>query len=620
MAENRFNQGFSGRPGISPEAEKIFQCLGLAAMLFVIFLSPGCGRQAKAPMGRIILLEGPGAAAYPDSRSGRRAGDLLYRGDSVDTAGNSTCDIQGKDFLVRLDSASELSFPSPSFGSGADLRLDSGRMFVRSGRGSSSGVLSVLLPGARAELADAEAVLEVNTRNIVRLTVGRGTVSITALPGGEPVVGREGEKVQVESGKASKKQFTVRDRSGLEEFAEMRGATEPMFPDAGEVFRVSSIPEGADILMNGSFIGRSPLELTVRGRKRIWFKASLSGYEEGITNVLPARPRKDGMSLVMTLASATQEQHPLLVENDSVSAEPGFTEGGIYLVQNAAILRYFERERNGRYETKASFETGGRINGPLLRKGLLLVGSSDGYYYGLTPDLKVAWKKNMGDSGFSLPGLDADGMFLGTASGYFFSLNPDDGYVNWQFRTLSPVYSSVAVADETICFASSDKALYGLDRALGTFLWRVSMERPVNRVTPLFDGERFIVLDSAGCFYCVDQKGRIIYWRSTRDRYVRAFYAGEEGIFSGSGSGRVQGFDRQSGRMMWQTDLKAAVTSDFILVRGDLYAGLSDGRVIKIDPATGKTGTVARLKGRVKFVSHFDRSFYATTTAGIYKL
>ena len=592
----------------------------VAALLLSCFAA-GCGHRPPEPAGRVVTLKGSVTAVSSNARNGLRAGDLVLPGVLLVAGKDSFCDVQVKDAVVRLKQESRLSFLPGTAGFSGVLELLSGKILVRRDRVSSPGILGISFLTARIGFVDTEAIVETVADAGGRVTIGRGNAEIRLSSSESPVVLSEGAKAVVRKGKFFKKAFGSEDRLALEELRELRQERDFLDPAASRILTVDTGPGNAEVYLNGSFLSFAPFEAVVSARRKTALKAVLPGYSSPVTNLSLKKSSRETLSILIRLSSVTQEQHECMMENDSISFEPLFGSNALYIVENGMVLRKFSADRAGVLEEKAVFETGRRMNRPVLWNGRIHLGSADGYFYALDAgSMKTVWKKKLGDVERSLPVVEDGVMYLGSASGFFYSLDTSDGFVKWQFRSLSPVLSSAAVADEMVCFAAADRSLYGLDKATGTLLWRVPMERQADPVSPLFVADRFIVLNSAGGFFCVNPRGKIVYSRFTRERFVRAFLAGEDRIFVGSASGRVQCFDRQSGRPIWQSDLKSPVTSGFLAFRGGLFVGLADGRVVRLDPRNGNGSPEGGFPGRVKFISYFDRTVYVTTANGIYKL
>jgi outer membrane protein assembly factor BamB len=595
-------------------------CL-IAAAALLCCLAAGCGPEGPAPLGRVITLRGSVTAESGDLRDGLKAGAFVFPGDVLVAGGDSSCDVQMKDSMVRLRQETRLGFQS---GPSGTLTLLAGKVLVRAGRGSSADILKILVRSTLIELVDSEAVVELSGGQEFRLTTGRGTVAVYAASSGEPYVLGEGSAASVKDGKIAKRSVRAEDRLGLEEFHDIRpekDALDPASHGGFRILRVGTDPAGAKVYLNGSFIGASPAETVVPLRRKISVKAVLPGYSRAVTNFILKKRLKTDLELKLTLCSETQERHPCLLESGAISAEPLFIGSGLYVVENGSVLRRVVMEKSGLVSEKGVFNPGRKISRPLAGGDRILVGCADGYFYALEAgSLSVAWKKKLGPAGDSFPAEEDGVAYLGTASGFFYALNTADGFVRWQFKTLSPVSSSVAVADEMVCFAAADRSLYGLEKETGTMLWRLPMDRAVDPASPLFDADRFYLTGSTGYVYCVNSRGRIVYAKSSRSRTARAFLVDEGRVFLGSVSGRVQCWDRQTGRPLWQTDLKSPVTSQFLPLRDGVLVGLADGRIVSLDPRSGTGSLEARVPGKVKYVSYFDRAVFATTTEGIFRL
>lgn len=88
------------------------------------------------------------------------------------------------------------------------------------------------------------------------------------------------------------------------------------------------------------------------------------------------------------------------------------------------------------------------------------------------PNVKLKWQYNTGYTIGSSAAVSDDNIFVGDASGKFYSLNINDGSVQWTFKSNNAIYSSPAVSSDYVVFASTDSSVYCLNKNDGKLIWK----------------------------------------------------------------------------------------------------------------------------------------------------
>jgi outer membrane protein assembly factor BamB len=73
--------------------------------------------------------------------------------------------------------------------------------------------------------------------------------------------------------------------------------------------------------------------------------------------------------------------------------------------------------------------------------------------------------------------------------------------------------------------------------------------------------------------------------------------AGGGRVFFETADGRLYAADLATGKLLWQRDLGLDVTTSLLLTAQGLLAGLADGRIVRLDPATGDVETALAAGG-----------------------
>lgn len=87
------------------------------------------------------------------------------------------------------------------------------------------------------------------------------------------------------------------------------------------------------------------------------------------------------------------------------------------------------------------------------------------------PQVKLLWQKNTGYTIGSPAKVDYNSVFVGDASGLFYSLELETGKIKWTFKTNNAIYSTPEVYDKYIVFGSADSSIYCLDKDNWLLIW-----------------------------------------------------------------------------------------------------------------------------------------------------
>ena len=85
----------------------------------------------------------------------------------------------------------------------------------------------------------------------------------------------------------------------------------------------------------------------------------------------------------------------------------------------------------------------------------------------------VVWQANLGGSIIASPVIDGSGnVYIGSSNSKFFSINKDNGNINWSYYFDGPIKTTAAISDQsTIYFGTENGYIYAIDM-MGTRLWQ----------------------------------------------------------------------------------------------------------------------------------------------------
>jgi eukaryotic-like serine/threonine-protein kinase len=151
--------------------------------------------------------------------------------------------------------------------------------------------------------------------------------------------------------------------------------------------------------------------------------------------------------------------------------------GMVYALSLARELRWRFRARRG------------ILAAPVLRDGLVFVGSLDWTFYALDSRSGwAAWKYRTGGPVASTSAVYDDLVIFGSADGYIYALQASDGRLVWRYQTDGQVTGSAAVHEGAVYVGGVDGVLYCLDAQSGVLRWRYQTEGAITGAPQVADG------------------------------------------------------------------------------------------------------------------------------------
>ncbi len=146
-------------------------------------------------------------------------------------------------------------------------------------------------------------------------------------------------------------------------------------------------------------------------------------------------------------------------------------------------------------------------------------------------------------------------------------------------------------------------AVYALERRSGLLRWAWDVEQGVG-ADLLLAGERVVALTITGALVALDAQTGEVAWSLAPEgelggadlRQAAPALAGGRVVLTTHG-GRLYAADAATGALLWRRDLGTDVTTSLLATPGGVLAGLADGRLVRLDPATGDVETALALDG-----------------------
>jgi eukaryotic-like serine/threonine-protein kinase len=203
---------------------------------------------------------------------------------------------------------------------------------------------------------------------------------------------------------------------------------------------------------------------------------------------------------------------------------------------------------------------------PIFYNNVLYFGSGDGRINAVSADKgKLVWSYQADDIVHGTPAIFEDKLFVGSFGGNVFALQCANGNLVWKFKSVGQAYfpkgemqGSPVVANGLVFVAGRDYNVYALDADKGYSHW--------NRKFNYGWGLGNAVHDSV--------------------------------LFVGTSDDRALfGFDPETGRQLWKTDVKFNIFGPPAFTHSLVYVGTILGRLLAMEARTGKIVWVYNTEG-----------------------
>ena len=144
-------------------------------------------------------------------------------------------------------------------------------------------------------------------------------------------------------------------------------------------------------------------------------------------------------------------------------------------------------------------------------------------------------------------------VFVGDASGYFYSLSLLNGSVKWKFKSQNAIYSTPAVKCNCVVFGSADSAIYCLNTKNGNLIWSYKTNAAVLGC-PVIEDDIVYIGGSDRIFRAIDlESGKLIWEFKGLNGFVETkpvFY--DDKILFGAWDEHFYCLDSETGKLIWK--------------------------------------------------------------------
>ncbi len=210
------------------------------------------------------------------------------------------------------------------------------------------------------------------------------------------------------------------------------------------------------------------------------------------------------------------------------------------------------------------------------------------------PEVKSIWEFNSGYTIGSSAIVNDNSVFVGDASGYFYSLSVIDGSVNWKYKTQNSIYSTPAVKCNYVVFGSADSSIYCLNAEDGNLIWKYKTNAAVLGC-PVIEDDIVFIGGSDRIFRAIDlETGKLVWEFKGLNGFVEtkpAFY--DDKILFGAWDEHFYCLDSETGKLNWKW--KGDHTGTFyspaacwpVVSNGIVFFAAPDRKLTALDIETG---------------------------------
>ncbi len=262
------------------------------------------------------------------------------------------------------------------------------------------------------------------------------------------------------------------------------------------------------------------LETNISGQKAPISRISYC-LDDEITGEMNPFPRRTSRSI--STSELVSGAHFLRVAYETKS-------GKQYSKSTTFFLEHPGRNNMGKAKWRFRMKGASKAT-PLVYKGTVYVGASDGILYALDEETgSLKWSFDAGAEILTSAAAWKDLLLFGAGNGRFFALTTA-GKVKWSYDAKSAIYSSPRLDKEgSVYFGTNEAKVIALDAATGRHRWTNQDARYSVESQPFATKDRVFFGAWDGYLYCVDKKDGKTVWKkpgpkNNKRKRISRYYA-----------------------------------------------------------------------------------------------
>jgi len=302
-------------------------------------------------------------------------------------------------------------------------------------------------------------------------------------------------------------------------------------------------------------------------------------------------------------------------------------------------------QREWTIPTHGVFEAGDKgfeFSNPILVDNTLIFGNQSVGLVSIYPgSVQTRWVLPIPQGVISGLTHEAGNVYFGGGDGFLYSVNSENGRVNWRYDLHNPLISSPAISEGRLFVTTTDDTVYAFDAGTGKWLWhyrrRTSPTATIlGASTPLVDGNEVIAGLSDGFIVGLDINDGQLKWekklhQGTKFTDVDAHPVLDDGIiYIPSYDGALYALKRRNAEVVWRFDAggskKVVIEEDTVFFpssEGIIYALQKNNAKVRWKfEMDGGTPTKLVIAGKYLVVASSYQYLYVidkTSGKGVYR-
>ncbi len=243
-------------------------------------------------------------------------------------------------------------------------------------------------------------------------------------------------------------------------------------------------------------------------------------------------------------------------------------------------------------------ERGTEYSNAVLLENTLIFGNRTSGLVALYPKMmEVRWSLPIQGGVVSEITVDRTSAYFGGGDGFLYSVNTENGRVNWRYDLRNPNISKPAFDGGRLFVTTTDDTVYAFDAGTGKWLWHYPRRSALSShilgaSSPLVDGADVIVGLSDGFLVALSVNDGSLKWErkihtGTKFIDVDAHPILSEGlIYEPSYDGALYALKRQGGQVVWRFD--AGGSKQVIVEDQKIYLPSTDGNIYALQKSNAK--------------------------------
>lgn len=218
-------------------------------------------------------------------------------------------------------------------------------------------------------------------------------------------------------------------------------------------------------------------------------------------------------------------------------------------------------------------------------KGRVFAATRDGFLTAFSESGERLWELEVGGPFNAGPLLDAGTLYLASANGVLFAIDPQTGDKRWTYTTPDALMTQPVVAGDCVLVMTAADTLVAIDRQTGAWRWQYRRELPpgltlFGAARPAVSGQRVFAGFADGFAVALDLKDGGVLWakelsraKAFRDLDASPVLDAQGNVYFASNSDGLFCLDAATGALRW-SQLRPGLTVLALNENGDkIYAG-----------------------------------------------